>query len=257
MRLENRVALITGGGTGIGRATAELFAEEGARVVVSGIDIEPLLEVAQLIQSRGGQALAIEQDVTIEATWDNVIAQTTEHFGQLDVLVNNAGILIVGNTEDLTLEQWEKTQAVNMTAVFLGTRAAIKVMKNHGGSIINISSIEGIVGEPKAAAYNASKGAVRIYSKSAALHCAKEGYNIRVNTLHPGFIDTAMTSTTVIDAMGEDGAEAFLSEIANKIPMGRVAQPREMANGLLFLASDDSSYMTGAELVMDGGYTAQ
>jgi 3(or 17)beta-hydroxysteroid dehydrogenase len=256
MKLHDKVVLITGGGTGIGRAAAVLFAQEGAKVVVSGIELAPLQEVMDIIQQQGGEALAIEQDVSVESTWDSVIDQTLTHFGQLDIVINSAGVGILGNAEDTTLEQWDQTQSVNLTGVFLGTRAAIKAMKSRGGSIINISSIEGIVGEPQAAAYNASKGGVRIYSKSAALYCAQQSYNIRVNTLHPGFVDTPMTSGNIVEDMGEEAAEEFMAGVLARIPMGRMAEPREMATGLLFLASDDSSYMTGAELVMDGGYTA-
>ncbi|MAZ89582.1 MAG: 3-beta hydroxysteroid dehydrogenase [Cellvibrionaceae bacterium] len=257
MKLQNKVAVITGGGTGIGRATALLFAEQGARVVVTGIEAAPLHEVVIEIKQLGGEALAIEQDVTLESTWDSVIAEVIGAYGQLDILINNAGIALFANTEDESLENWEKTQSVNLNSVFLGTRAAIKAMKESGGSIVNVSSIEGLVGHPMASAYNASKGGVRIYSKSAALHCAQQGYNIRINTLHPGFISTPMTTTNVVESFGEEGADAFLADVISKIPMGRMAEAREMATGLLFLASDDSTYMTGAELVMDGGFTAQ
>ncbi len=176
-------------------------------------------------------------------------------FGQLNVLVNNAGIALLGNAEDTSLEDWDKVQSVNSTAVFLGVRSAIKAMKNNAGSIINISSIEGIVGEPVAAAYNASKGAVRIFSKSAALHCAQQGYDIRVNSLHPGAIETPMLQG--LGGGNTEAGNAMRQALIAKTPMGRLADPREMATGILFLASDDSSFMTGAELVMDGGLTAQ
>jgi NAD(P)-dependent dehydrogenase (short-subunit alcohol dehydrogenase family) len=255
MRLENKVALITGGGTGIGKATAILFAEEGAKVVVTGLDQQELDDVSAAIQQAGGEALALQQDVTEEGGWDTVVSQTLKTFGQLNVLVNNAGIALIGNAEHTSLDEWEKTQAVNSTGVFLGVRAAIKAMKNNAGSIINISSVEGIVGEPSAAAYNASKGAVRIYSKSAALYCTQQGYNIRVNSLHPGAVETPM-----MNGLGGGDTEVgniIRQTLIGKTPIGRLAAPREMATGILFLASDDSSYMTGAELVMDGGMTAQ
>jgi len=257
MRLENKVVLITGAGTGIGRACAELFAKEGAKVIVSGIDYEPLIDVVNAIKTGGGNAIVVTLDVTSESAWDEAIAQAIEAYGTLDVLVNNAGIAIFGNAEDATLEQWEQTQAVNLTGVFLGTRIAIKAMKKHGGSIINVSSIEGIIADPNAAAYNASKGGVRIYSKSAALHCAQQGYYIRVNTLHPGFISTPMTTSNLVDSFGEEASKAYTQDLLTKIPLGRMAHPDEMATGMLFLACDDSSYMTGGELVMDGGFTAQ
>lgn len=258
MRLAGKVAYISGGGTGIGRATAEVFAEQGAKVVISGLQLSDLESCVGAIKSKGGEVLALEQDVTQEESWPTVMAATIEAFGRLDIMVNNAGIALAGSVEDETLTNWRKTQAVNIEGVFMGTQAAIKTMKGSGGgSIINVSSIEGLIGEPTVAAYNASKGAVRIFSKSAALHCAQSGYNIRINTLHPGFIETAMTTTNVVEQFGEDVAEQVMAGVMAKVPLGRAGQAREMATSILFLASDDSSYMTGAELVVDGGYTAQ
>lgn len=258
MRLKGKVAYISGGGTGIGRATAEVFSEQGAKVVISGLKLEDLTDCVEAVKSKGGEILALVQDVTQEDSWPQVMEKTIETFGQLDIMVNNAGIALVGSVEDETLEGWRKTQTVNIDGVFLGTQAAIKTMKeNGGGSIINISSIEGLIGAPNLAAYNASKGAVRIFSKSAALHCAENGYNIRINTLHPGFIETAMTTTNVAEQFGEEIAAQIMGEMMAKVPIGRAGKAREMATSILFLASDDSSYMTGAELVVDGGYTAQ
>ncbi len=258
MRLAGKVAFISGGGTGIGRATAETFAKQGAKVVISGLRYEDMNDCVAAIETNGGDVIALEQDVTQEDSWPLVMAETLKKFGRLDIMVNNAGVALIGNVEDETLEGWRKTQSVNIEGVFLGTKAAIKAMKDSGGgSIINISSIEGLIGEPSVAAYNASKGAVRIFSKSAALHCAQSGYNIRINTLHPGFIETAMTTTNVVEQFGEEMAAQFMDGVMAKIPLGRAGQPKEMANAILFLASDDSSYMTGAELVIDGGYTAQ
>lgn len=256
LRLENKVALITGAGTGIGYATAIRFAEEGARIVATGLEQGPLDSLVADIEQLGGEAIGIQQDVTIEARWAQVIDQAMTRFGRIDVLVNNAGIGIPGNVEEETLEGWRRTQCVNMEGVFLGTQAAIKAMKPHGGSIINVSSIEGIVGEPDAAAYNASKGGVRIFTKSAAIHCGRMGYNIRVNSLHPGFIETPLTTTNFVEQFGEAVAKAFIADKESKIPLGKMGQPIDMANGCLFLASDESRYMTGAELVMDGGFTA-
>jgi NAD(P)-dependent dehydrogenase (short-subunit alcohol dehydrogenase family) len=185
-----------------------------------------------------------------------VVAEILERFGRLDILVNNAGIALVGTAEDTTLSDWQATQRVNLDAVFLGTREAIKAMKTSGGSIINISSIEGIVGEPKVAAYNASKGGVRIFTKSAALHCAAEGYGIRVNSVHPGFIATAMVTDAVASMTEAEGTQ-FQERIMGSIPMGRMGEPIDIANGVLFLASEESCYMTGSELVIDGGYIAR
>lgn len=258
MRLAGNVAFISGGGTGIGRATAELFAEQGAKVVISGLNLEDLTDCVAAIEAQGGEVLALQQDVTEEDGWPKAMAATLETFDRLDIMVNNAGVALPGNVENETLDGWRKTQSVNIEGVFLGTQAAIKTMKGSGGgSIINVSSIEGLIGEPTVAAYNASKGAVRIFSKSAALHCAQNNYGIRVNTLHPGFIETPMTTTNVVEQFGEEMAQAFMADIKARIPMDRPGQPIEMAKSILFLASDDSSYMTGAELVVDGGYTAQ
>jgi NAD(P)-dependent dehydrogenase (short-subunit alcohol dehydrogenase family) len=253
MRVNNKVALVTGGGSGLGEAIAIRLAEEGARVVVSDINASGARRVAEAI---GDAALALHQDVTSEQRWQEVLAEIVDRFGRLDILVNNAGIAIVGNVEETTLADWQATQRVNLDAVFLGTRDAIKVMKGTGGSIINISSIEGIVGEPEVAAYNASKGGVRIFTKSAALHCAAQGYQIRVNSVHPGFINTAMVSGAVGSMSAADG-EAFQARIMGNIPMGHMGEPVDIANGVLFLASDESRYMTGSELVIDGGYTAR
>ncbi|MEM0953725.1 MAG: glucose 1-dehydrogenase [Pseudomonadota bacterium] len=250
-RLTGKTALVTGGGSGLGEATAKRFAEEGARVYVTDINLESAQRVANVI---GEGATAHYQDVTDEAAWDALMAEILAA-GALHIVVNNAGIVISGSVEDATLEDWRATQSVNLDAVFLGTRAAVKAMKDSGGSIINISSIEGLVGEAKAAAYNASKGGVRIFTKSAALHCAEEGYNIRVNSVHPGFILTPMVEQGLAQ-VDPNEIEALTAEFLKKIPLGEMGVPRDIANGCLFLASDESRYMTGAELVIDGGFTA-
>lgn len=252
MRVKDKVALVTGGGSGLGEAMCIRLAEEGATVVVSDINVASAEAVAAEI---GGGAWAAHQDVTDEARWRELMDEIVERHGGLNILVNNAGIAIVGSVEDATLEDWQRTQNVNLDAVFMGTREAIRVMKSGSGSIINISSIEGIIGEQKVAAYNASKGGVRIFTKSSALHCAAEGYDIRVNSVHPGFIGTSMVSDA-LESMSKEDGEAFEQRIVGSIPMGRMGEPRDIANGVLFLASDESSYMTGSELVIDGGYIA-
>lgn len=253
-RLAGKVALVTGAGGGLGEATAKRFARAGAQVLVTDIDGEAVQRVAQAICSAGGNATAHTQDVTDEAQWDTVMAAVLAAHGKLNVLVNNAGIVIPGNVENTSLDDWRKTQAVNLDAVFMGTRAAVKIMKDTGGSIINISSIEGIIGDPNTAAYNASKGGVRIFTKSAALHCAANGYGIRVNSVHPGFILTRMVEQGFA-SLNPDDAQEMMDRVGSEIPLGAMGNPDDIANGCLFLASDESAYMTGAELVIDGGFT--
>ncbi len=254
-RLEGKVALVTGAGAGIGEATAKRFAEEGAFVVATDLNPETVNRVVNEITAAGGRAEARQQDVTDEVLWETLTQEIVAQHGGLHVLVNNAGIAIPATVEDATIEDWRITQAINGESVFFGTRAAIKVMKECGGSIINISSIEGIIGEPNTAAYNYSKGGVRIFSKSSALHCAKQGYPVRVNSLHPGFILTAMVEEG-IGAMPPEVREDMHARLAREIPMGGApGEPLDIANGCLFLASDESKYMTGSELVIDGGYT--
>ena len=254
MRLEGKVALVTGAGNGIGRATAMRFAEEGAIVIATDIDLAAAESTATAIEAGGGVAEARQQDVCDEALWPSLIAESVSTHGALHVLVNNAGIVLPNNVENASLEEWRMTNAVNSEAVFLGCRAAIEVMKECGGSIINISSIEGIVGEANAAAYNASKGAVRIFTKSVALHCARSGYPIRANSVHPGFIMTEMVAQGLA-SVPQEVREEMEQRLGHEIPGGEMGSPEDIANGCLFLASDESRYMTGAELVIDGGYT--
>jgi 3(or 17)beta-hydroxysteroid dehydrogenase len=254
LRLKDKVALITGGGAGIGEATARRFAEEGALVIVTDINADAAARVAAEVTAAGGRAEARTQDVTDEALWESLVQDIVATHGTLDVLVNNAGIALPGNVEEATLADWRTTQAVNGESVFMGTRAAVAAMKERGGSIINISSIEGMVGEANVPAYNYSKGGVRIFTKSAALHCCAQDYPIRINSVHPGFILTAMVEEG-ISSMPEEVQQEINERLMREIPLKSMGEPLDIANGCLFLASDESRYMTGSELVIDGGYT--
>ena len=255
-RVDNKVALVTGGAKGIGRASALMLAREGARVVLTDVDELQGSAVAKEIERAGGKALFLTQDVTDESRWVEVVEKSRAQFGGLNIVVNNAGIGTAGSAEDETLEAWRRLMSVNLDGVFLGTKHAIRAMKDEAGagSIINISSIEGIVADPKLAAYNASKGGVRIFSKSAALHCAQAGYRIRVNTIHPGYIWTPMVEG-YLTSLGD--VEGGCQVISKMHPVGRMGEPDDIAYGVLYLGSDESSFMTGSELVIDGGYTAQ
>jgi NAD(P)-dependent dehydrogenase (short-subunit alcohol dehydrogenase family) len=255
-RVQGKVAIITGGALGIGRACAIRLAEEGARVVVTDIKEEEGRQVVEEIKSSGGEAIFIRHDVAGEDEWKRVVNSTLQTYGRLDILVNNAGIGKTTNVEESTLEDWRFLMSINLDGVFLGTKYAIQAMKKggNGGSIINMSSILGIVGEATAASYNASKGAVRIFTKSAALHCARSGYNIRVNSIHPGYIVTPMVQTAM-EAGGN--SEAMQKYLEGLHPVGHLGEPDDIAYGVLYLASDEAKFITGTELVIDGGYTAQ
>lgn len=251
-RVEGKVALITGGASGIGRASAELLAAEGARVVIADIDETGGAAVARAI---GEAALMMRLDVTSEDDWRAAIAGTLEAFGQLHVLVNSAGVSVLKNVEDTTLEEWRFVNGVNLDGTFLGCKHAIPAIKESGGgAIINLSSVSGLVGGHNLAAYNASKGGVRLLTKSVALHCARKGYNIRCNSVHPTFIDTPILEPIL--ARAED-PEVMRQKLARQVPIGRLGQPEEVAAGILYLASDESAFMTGAEFVLDGGVTAR
>ena len=247
--MEGKVALISGGARGMGAATARMFAREGAKVVIGDILEEEGRKLAEDICMAGGMALFIPLDVTRAEDWSRSIEAAVNAFGKLDVLVNNAGIGQQVSIEDTTEELWDLVMAVNAKGVFLGTRHVIPEMrKAGGGSIINISSMSGLVGGGTSAVYHASKGAVRLFSKIAAVQHARDG--IRVNSVHPGVIETPMNEAFL-------AVEVHRRDRIAKTPLGRIGTPDDVAAGLLYLASDESSYVTGAELVIDGGRTAQ
>lgn len=251
MRLDGKVALVTGGSRGIGAAICGALAREKAKVVVTDIREEEGAALVDNLRANGLQAMFLQHDVTLEQRWSEVCEHTLEAFGSLDILVNNAGIALPGSIETQTFAEWRRTMAINLDAVFLGTQAGVRAMRATGGSIINISSIEGIVGNAHVPAYNASKGGVRLLTKSAAIHCARAGYRIRVNSVHPGYVSTAL----VQDALSQLPQD-FAVRTLDRIPMQRFGEVDEVASTVVFLASDESSYITGSELVVDGGLLA-
>jgi NAD(P)-dependent dehydrogenase (short-subunit alcohol dehydrogenase family) len=245
-RLDGKVALISGGARGQGATEAKLFAQEGAKVVFGDVLDDAGKRVEEDIRQAGGSATYTHLDVTQESDWQQAVATAVSTYGKLDILVNNAGILRRESIEETSKELWDTVLAVNATGVFLGTKYAIPAMRQAGGgSIVNISSVSGMIalGAP---AYNASKGAVRVFTKVTAIQHAKD--NIRCNSIHPGPIDTPMTQTT--DTARRD-------KIMSDVPLGRYGTSEDIAYGVLYLASDEARFMTGAELVIDGGYTAQ
>jgi cyclopentanol dehydrogenase len=249
-RLEGKVALISGGARGQGAVEAKLFAREAAKVVLGDVLEEEGKKVEAEIHAAGGEATYVRLDVTKAADWRQAVDTAVARYGKLNVLVNNAGILIRKGIEDTSEEEWDRIMAVNVKGVFLGTKAAIAVMRRAGGgSIINISSTAGLVGSPYgSAAYTATKGAVRLFTKVTAIQHAKD--NIRCNSVHPGPIETAMLQEALADPVQRAARLA-------RIPLGKIGTPEDVAYGVLYLASDESSFVTGAELVIDGGSTAQ
>jgi 3(or 17)beta-hydroxysteroid dehydrogenase len=250
MRLPGKVALISGAARGMGAVEARLFAKEGARVVLGDILQAEGRQVEAEIKAAGGDAVFVRLDVTREDDWQQAVATAENRFGTLNILVNNAGIGGPGRVEDTTVEDWNRVMDVNATGVFLGTKTAIPAMRRAGsGSIINISSQLGLVGvDNSSPQYQASKGAVRLLTKATAIQYAREG--IRVNSVHPGPIVTPMTAARRADPQ-------VYQLTVSRIPLGRYGQPEDVAYGVLYLASDESAYVTGSELVIDGGWTAQ
>jgi NAD(P)-dependent dehydrogenase (short-subunit alcohol dehydrogenase family) len=253
-RLEGKVAVITGAASGIGLAFARAFAAEGATVYVTDVSTEAGEKAAAEI--RHGAAFA-RLDVTKPGDWEALAAAIDSQHGRLDVLVNNAGLGLGGTVEDCTDEVWNTSLAVNVTGVFLGCRTMMPLLrKSRGASIINVSSIFGIVGDQFTVAYSASKGAVRALTKSAALHCAGMDPPVRVNSVHPGFVLTPMVEKAVAELPAEV-AEQYMARTVGLVPLGRIAEPDEVTGVAVFLASDEARYVTGAEYVVDGGFTAR
>lgn len=253
-RFEGKTILVTGAASGIGFATAERFAREGGLVTATDVRVAELHDAFAGLKSAGLAVDTREQDVTDQRAWQRTIGDIVEAHGRLDVLFNNAGGGHFARLEETSAEQWRYVNQLNLDSVFFGMQAAIEVMKQSGGVIVNNSSIAAMVGEPKLAAYAGTKGGVRSMTKAVAVDCARQGYAIRVNSIHPGFTNTNLVAMAVA-SLG-DGADAFAAATLAAIPMGRLAEPAEIAGPVLFLASDDASYITGAELVVDGGLIA-
>jgi NAD(P)-dependent dehydrogenase (short-subunit alcohol dehydrogenase family) len=250
-RLSGRVALITGAASGIGLATAKRFAEEEAVVILTDRDEVRLASALAEVRAVGGDPMAISLDVTVEAAWMNAIEKVASALRRLDILVNNAGFGRFRSIADTTLEEWHATLAVNLDSVFLGTKHALPLLAKSGrGAIVNMSSIRGLVAGPNAGAYSAAKAGVRLFTKVTALECAAAGNGVRVNSVHPGHVETPLTAPVYAQP---EIAGPLLAET----PLGRFAQAREIAEVILFLASDEASYVTGAEFTVDGGVTAQ
>ena len=258
-RLEGRVALVTGGASGIGAACAQRLAQVGAAVLVTDVDQTLGEQVVAQITEAGGRARFALHDVTDEAQWESVVAQCQDAFGGLNVLVNNAGIAIMCSVFEMSLEDWQRQQAINLDGVFLGVKHCVPVMKDmaDGGSVINISSVAGLQGAVGLSAYNATKGGVRLFTKGVALECGRNQWPVRVNSVHPGIIATPIWDK-IDPSMITEGANHFDPQemSATAVPIGVAGEPLDIANGVLFLASDESRYMTGSELVIDGGISA-
>lgn len=256
-RVSGKMALVTGGAQGLGEAIGRMLAREGAKVTLTDINGAGAEKVAASINAAhgAGTAFAFQQDVTDEARWKEVAQAAHDAMGGLNVLVNNAGIGVAGNIETCTFEDWQRCFDINVNSIFHGCQKALPLMRDHApGSIINISSIAGLIASDTMPAYNASKAAVWMLSKSIALHCAKKSMNIRCNSVHPTFVDTPILDGTAKAASLDKGV--LLEKLARQIPLKFVGEPNDIANAVLYLASDESRFMTGAELKLDGGISA-
>ncbi len=255
-RVQGKVAIVTGAGsTGMGRATALLLAREGAKLVVGDINEAGAKATAAAIVEAGGQAVAMRQDVASEADWQAIIKLAVDSYGRLDILDNNAAVFIAKPLMETSTEEFRRQNAVNVEGVFFGMKAVIPVMeKTGGGAIVNISSGAGIAGFAAAGAYSATKGAVRLITKSMALECAQRKNNVRVNSIHPGPILTPMLEQGMRDLGNSEEVRKMFEMLA---PIGHLGEPLDIANGVLYLVSDEAKYVTGAELAIDGGFIAQ
>ncbi|TQV83783.1 glucose 1-dehydrogenase [Denitrobaculum tricleocarpae] len=250
-RLEGKVALVTGAASGLGAAAAAMLVEEGARVVAGDLELE---KMQTAFEAQSDRVLPLRLDVTSESDWEAAVGRALQEFERLDILVNSAGILLLQDIESTSLTDWRRVHAVNLDGCFLGCKTAIGAMKQTGGgSIINLSSVSGLVGGHNLAAYNASKGGVRLLTKSVALHCARHGYGIRCNSIHPTFIETPM-----LDALLErvEDPDAVRASLTRQIPLGRLGRTEDVGKMIVYLASDESAFVTGTEMVIDGGATA-
>ena len=248
-KLDNRVAIVTGGAGGIGKEICRCLIGEGAKVIMADLSESSAMTAINEINPEGDKVTYFRLDVADEESWQSLYKYVDTDFRRLDILVNNAGIYLLKDIEETSLSDWQNVMNVNATGVFIGTKLALPLMRPTGsGSIINISSTSGITGSPFEGAYTASKGAVRLFTKSAALHAAKD--NIRINSVHP-----ATTDTSMVEVIWNSSPD-IKKTVTENVPLGRLAEPYEIAKTVLFLASDDSSYMTGRELIVDGGMTA-
>jgi NAD(P)-dependent dehydrogenase (short-subunit alcohol dehydrogenase family) len=256
-RCEGKLALVTGGAQGLGRAHCIRLAQEGARVLATDINAAGAAETAAIINAEmgDGTAFSLSHDVTDRKDWDDAVAAARQHLGGLNVLVNNAGIGVGGNIESCTFPDWQRCFDINVNSIFHGCQAALPLMREHApGSIINISSIAGLIASDTMPAYNASKAAVWMLSKSIALHCAKNNMQIRCNSVHPTFVDTPiLDGTAKAHSLDKD---VLLEKLARQIPLKFVGEPNDIANAVVYLASDESRFMTGAEIKLDGGISA-
>lgn len=254
-RLKGKKALVTGAAQGLGVATARLFAREGAQVLLTDRNGEEARKQADMIEGEFGPgvAFAIRHDVVSQGDWEDALGYAQEVMGGLSVLVNNAGIVLTGSVEDFTLDQWRQGMSVNVDSVFLGCKLALPLLReSQPASIVNLSSIAGLIASHNFANYNASKAAVWLLSKSVALHCARQGWDIRCNSVHPAFIRTPILQ----DLVGDRDEAAIMAKLARQVPIGRLGEPDDVAHAVVYLASDESRFMTAAELKLDGGISA-